>query len=334
MCDPATVGSGKRLPWRWAASYRASGTDEQVMALSRRKLGRGGALAYPHVGVFGMARDPQEFVAAMRARGHTDEHITDRLLAAGWSEAQASGLLQLVPPPSDSVPQALGTSTCAYCHSPIKGSDRSVSCPTCGTPHHSDCWHENRGCAVFGCGGQQSRGPVEAAGPEYAPVRARTTRFDNIHDAAHFGEMADVRLFLASGVSLEAVDQSRQTPLHRAASGGMVDVAAFLLDAGANPDAREKEGQTPLHYAACLGYAEMAEVLLRRRADVDATDKEEHTPLHVAAQMSYVQVAEVLLRHGASINARDKDGWTPLWWATKDNPTETASLLRRRGGIA
>jgi hypothetical protein len=24
-------------------------------------------------------------------------------------------------------------------------------CPTCETPHHEDCWAENKGCTVFGC---------------------------------------------------------------------------------------------------------------------------------------------------------------------------------------
>lgn len=32
-------------------------------------------------------------------------------------------------------------------------------CPSCSTPHHSECWEENGGCTVFGC----AEAPVEEA---------------------------------------------------------------------------------------------------------------------------------------------------------------------------
>jgi uncharacterized RDD family membrane protein YckC len=41
---------------------------------------------------------------------------------------------------------------CAYCHAVIKTGVKVVKCPECGTPHHKDCWEENKGCAVYGCG--------------------------------------------------------------------------------------------------------------------------------------------------------------------------------------
>jgi len=40
--------------------------------------------------------------------------------------------------------------TCPYCREVIAGQD-IIRCPSCGTPHHRDCFVENGGCTVFGC---------------------------------------------------------------------------------------------------------------------------------------------------------------------------------------
>lgn len=41
--------------------------------------------------------------------------------------------------------------TCPYCQSPIKQSADIIICKDCGTPHHKECWDENKGCTTFGC---------------------------------------------------------------------------------------------------------------------------------------------------------------------------------------
>jgi hypothetical protein len=40
---------------------------------------------------------------------------------------------------------------CPYCRTKMTTHDRVRKCPTCETPHHEDCWAENKGCTVFGC---------------------------------------------------------------------------------------------------------------------------------------------------------------------------------------
>ena len=40
---------------------------------------------------------------------------------------------------------------CPYCRTEIASTDRVKVCPTCETPHHEDCWIENKGCTVYGC---------------------------------------------------------------------------------------------------------------------------------------------------------------------------------------
>ena len=39
---------------------------------------------------------------------------------------------------------------CPYCKKVIEAPD-IPECPACTTPHHLECWVENRGCAVYGC---------------------------------------------------------------------------------------------------------------------------------------------------------------------------------------
>ncbi len=41
--------------------------------------------------------------------------------------------------------------TCPYCQSPIKQSADVIICNECSTPHHKECWDENKGCTTFGC---------------------------------------------------------------------------------------------------------------------------------------------------------------------------------------
>lgn len=48
---------------------------------------------------------------------------------------------------------------CPYCRTPMPDGAPLTLCPSCATPHHSECWEENGGCTVFGC----ADAPVEEA---------------------------------------------------------------------------------------------------------------------------------------------------------------------------
>lgn len=43
-------------------------------------------------------------------------------------------------------------SICTFCQTPIKNEAEEYLCPSCSSPYHTDCWFENKGCAVYGCG--------------------------------------------------------------------------------------------------------------------------------------------------------------------------------------
>lgn len=46
----------------------------------------------------------------------------------------------------------ISKSICTFCQTPIKSETEEIECPSCSSPYHNDCWIENKGCAVYGCG--------------------------------------------------------------------------------------------------------------------------------------------------------------------------------------
>ena len=56
--------------------------------------------------------------------------------------------------------------TCPFCKTDIKEGDEIIVCPSCNTPHHKECWGENKGCTTFGCSEQyyeeQHTNPTDA----------------------------------------------------------------------------------------------------------------------------------------------------------------------------
>jgi hypothetical protein len=40
---------------------------------------------------------------------------------------------------------------CSACHTEILPDDNAWRCPNCRIPFHEECWHENMGCAAYGC---------------------------------------------------------------------------------------------------------------------------------------------------------------------------------------
>ena len=47
----------------------------------------------------------------------------------------------------------MSAAICPYCRAPILADENNeLLCSGCSTPHHADCFAENGGCTVFGCG--------------------------------------------------------------------------------------------------------------------------------------------------------------------------------------
>lgn len=78
--------------------------------------------------------------------------------------------------PNVATPDMSGRS-CPYCRFPLKEGAPIATCADCRAVHHEDCWGENNGCAIGGCGAKAALNaapPVTArkAVPTLAPTAA------------------------------------------------------------------------------------------------------------------------------------------------------------------
>lgn len=88
---------------------------------------------------------------------------------------------------------------------------------------------------------------VAALLDEGVPAGAESGGFPAIHRAAQANSVAALKLLVAAGADLEAVDRTGHTALARAALFGHADAVSFLLESGADPNAHaEPNDQTPL----------------------------------------------------------------------------------------
>ena len=61
---------------------------------------------------------------------------------------------------------------CPYCRFPIKEGTEVTVCPTCNSPHHAECWNDNRGCAMIACASGPGSPSAQPAEPQTQPMTA------------------------------------------------------------------------------------------------------------------------------------------------------------------
>ncbi|WP_182864744.1 ankyrin repeat domain-containing protein [Stieleria mannarensis] len=176
--------------------------------------------------------------------------------------------------------------------------------------------------------------------------------------ASEKGRLDQVMTLLASGESVEAVDDRKSTlghtPLMLACRAGYEQVAQVLIEAGADITAISRDatpfstgermmlyhtswddcetggmamGWTALHLAARFGHLPCLALLMKNGADLNRPTAFGSPPLHVAIEAKQVAAAQALIEAGADVNARDHDKSTPLHVAAFwDQPEVVASL--------
>ena len=129
--------------------------------------------------------------------------------------------------------------------------------------------------------------------------------------------------------------------LSHACINGDADIVKLLLARGADVKAVNEEGWTALHHAADAGKAEILKILLDKKADVNArSTRELATPLMIAAGRfrgaphDSESCVRLLLARGAHINAQTNDGETALMYAAHEGRVATVRLLLDEGADA
>lgn len=134
--------------------------------------------------------------------------------------------------------------------------------------------------------------------------------------------------------------QAPGTPLAQAAHQGNVDEIRRLIAAGADPDEYDASSQTALHWAARGGHplgphrcrgeasdrADIVSVLIDLGADVNAVDRRAAipggssgwTPLHIALHHEQFKTAARLLERGANPHIRSDQGTTVMSMAADE----------------
>lgn len=134
-------------------------------------------------------------------------------------------------------------------------------------------------------------------------------------------------------ILVNAVNISRQTPLHLAVRARNAALAERMVRAGASLNVRDANGVTPLQEAVTLGETEIAGLLIDAGADIEKSVST--LPLLMAAaRANNAKMAAFLLDRGADPNARDAQGMTALMECAWRNDAVIATLLLEKGADA
>lgn len=175
------------------------------------------------------------------------------------------------------------------------------------------------------------------SGDARAELERRGIEFsaDAFVSAAGRGELAVVKLFVESGMSVETANEYGFTALHWAASWGHLEVVRFLVeDRGADVNAREARGWTALLGAARFGYLEVIRFLVEKHgADVRATTDDGFTALHLSARGGSLELVKWLVDRGLDARAvADRGGGTARALAEGSGHRAVADYLESVGG--
>lgn len=82
----------------------------------------------------------------------------------------------------DAVNYKTSKNTCTFCQTSIKSEIETFYCPSCNSPYHRDCWMENKGCAVYGCGEK------DHSGEDYSSLRESIINIEYLINRNQYAE--------------------------------------------------------------------------------------------------------------------------------------------------
>lgn len=164
--------------------------------------------------------------------------------------------------------------------------------------------------------------------------------------AAESGHESIVAALVRAGVSPNARDDRRKTPLMRAADEGRIAPARTLLELGADPTQKDALGMTAADLADLHDHREMAELIRehlrrwkQRAADTHKTPGSDRRPKKRANQAELVRAVERgdpeqvrrALESGCDPNAEDDRGLRPILYALRSGNPDVLGVLLEAG---
>jgi ankyrin repeat protein len=129
---------------------------------------------------------------------------------------------------------------------------------------------------------------------------------------AREGKLENLRLFLQTGIEVNAPDANGETAFGAAIGGKQKAAADLLLQHQADPNRPDAKGQTPLMLSAAADETEWVTYLLGVGANDELQDHAGRTALFIALEKKQKAALPLLLRPSAALNLAAKDGRTPL----------------------
>jgi len=138
-----------------------------------------------------------------------------------------------------------------------------------------------------------------------------------------------VKLFLAEGIDINAMNERGQTALIRAAEYQRTEVVTLLLGKRADVNiVGGRYARTALMEAAGAGNCVIIKQLAEKGAEINAKDHESTTPLHFACMYGHVEAVRLLIDSGAMPDIEAAGlGRTPMTIAETNGHTEIVQIL-------
>lgn len=141
----------------------------------------------------------------------------------------------------------------------------------------------------------------------FAQQQERKAR--DIHTAiSTYGDLDQVKSFLANGTDINSKNRLGGTPLHTAMLNDKWEIVEFLISKNPDFNARNRDGKTPLYIAVEKNKKELVEVILTKNVDVNAVARGGQNAFSLANSLGYTEMVALIQQHGGTEPVLDMEG--------------------------